>query len=63
MSERTNADRIRDGRNALTVFGQLDGRDIRDLIADLLHVARADGLDPRAEMDSAWSHFEAEVDE
>ncbi len=59
--DRTNEDRIADARKALIAHGQLDGCDIRDLIADLLHLAHSEGLDPDEEIQSARSHFHTEM--
>jgi hypothetical protein len=60
MSERTNADRVEDARNALVGYAQGDGEDVRDLIADLMHLCDADGLDPETEIQSARSHYYTE---
>ena len=36
---------------------------IGDLIADLLHLARAEGIDPQAMLHNGRMHFEAEEEE
>ena len=62
--------RIESAREALLNFGERDGdlldcyeADTTDLIADLLHLAEAEGVDPRYVAHMALGHWEAERDE
>ena len=59
--------RIESAREALLNFGERDGdlldcyeTDIIDLIADLLHLAEAEGVDPESVLRMAKMHWEAE---
>ena len=59
--------RIESAREALLNFGERDGdlldcyeADITDLIADLLHLAEAEGVDPESVLRMAKMHWEAE---
>lgn len=61
-----NALRIRSARTALRAWrvaarsGQEDECDARDLIADLLHLAEADGLDAEQEAWGALNNYREE---
>lgn len=59
--------RIESAREALLNFGERDGdlldcyeADITDLIADLLHLAEAEGVDPESVLRMAKMHWEGE---
>lgn len=60
----TNNDRAYWALKAVQEFMRQTGTDredaVVDLICDLLHLARSDGDDPRAVIDTALMHFEAE---
>ena len=64
---RTNENRADDAYRTMLVWRQRTGRaecweeDIRDLIADLLHLSVQYGLDPEHECQMALTHFAAEV--
>lgn len=69
--EPTNAERAEIGRKAvMAVFskeiksGGIDlGTGIYDLVADLLHLARLNGIEPDYIIHMATMHFDAEVEE
>jgi hypothetical protein len=69
--EPTNAERAEIGRKAvMAVFseeiesGGIDlGTGIYDLVADLLHLARLNDIEPDYIMHMATMHFDAEVEE
>jgi hypothetical protein len=66
-----NEERASRAREACDTFAEASGLDvaeelptlISDLIADLMHLADQSGLCPESLIDTAWMHFEAEVEE
>ena len=64
MSEPTNDDRADWAQAAINAFQAVTRTDdedaVPDLIADLLHLAVRQGLDPQLMLDRAQSNFEAE---
>lgn len=67
MSDVTNSDRAQWAEIALATFTETVNTDredaIADLICDLLHLARQDGLDPESQLERAKSNFTAEEKE
>lgn len=71
FSEPTNEDRANWARAALEVFSQKTGLDmaveldcsIGDLLANMMHLCKQEGLDFDALLETGRMHFEAETDE
>ncbi|MZR12684.1 hypothetical protein GQE99_06575 [Maritimibacter sp. DP07] len=72
--ERTNADRVAEGRVILDLMHAMTGVDpahdadgpqtaISDTLAQLFHVAHAEGLDHTQLIATALMHFDAEINE
>jgi len=66
MTEPTNEERTASARQALEAvpkYEPFDTDSIVDLVTDLLHLARQEGIEPDYVIHMAQIHFDAEVEE